>query len=369
MKTVGWIRATTAAAASLVVAGRADVLYAATYCVDTGAQLQTAMTAAAASADDDAIHLVGGSYASTSSNGFFAQLGVSGDLEISGGWFPGCLARNKGLQSTIDGGTFNPGMVIVGSTVAGPAASLSISHLNFVHGYTVDTAARGGGLTVMLSQAATVDVTIDSNRFFENSSENAIDGGGGGLRAVADRNLTVSNNVFAANHVRTYGGAALLSCGSVLARIVNNTVTDNEAGLGGAGALSGLHVQGGCFTEIANNILWGNNGTDLALYVDGARLYNNDLADLGGTEAPAVSSGNIYANPLFVSATDLHLRRSSTLIDAGLDTPIDGLPASAYDDGPRLVGAHVDIGAYELERLFDDGFDPAFVIAEDAPSH
>ena len=95
MKTIGWIRATTSAAASLVVAGRADVLHAATYCVDTGAQLQTAMTAAAASAADDAIHRVGGSYASTSSNGFFAQLGVSGDLEITVAGFRAALHATR----------------------------------------------------------------------------------------------------------------------------------------------------------------------------------------------------------------------------------------------------------------------------------
>lgn len=367
MKPNRTMRATGAATAAWLAMGGPALSRAATYCVDSAAGLQAAMTAAAASSVDDAIHLVNGIYAPTSPNGFFAQLGVSGRLDISGGWHVGCLARNRGQRSTIDGGTFLPGMVIVGSTAAGPAASLSISHLNFVHGYTMDTAGRGGGLTVSLPQAATVDVTIDANRFFDNQSENAQDGGGGGLRVYAERNLVVSNNIFSGNHARTFGGAALLSCGSVLAKIVNNTVTDNEASVGNAGDLSGLYVYGGCFTEIANNILWGNSGIDLALYVQGARLYNNDLADLGGDDAPAVSSGNIYANPLFVSSTDLRLRRSSTLVDAGLDTPIDGLPEFAYDDGPRLVGAHVDIGAYELDRLFDDGFDPPFDIAALAP--
>lgn len=363
MKTGGWFQASAAIAVLPLALGGPTPAGATTYCVETAAELQAAMTAAAASSADDAIRLVGGVFASSSPDGFFAQLGASGDLDISGGWFPGCFARNKGQRSTIDGGAFVPGMVIVGSSEAGPAASLSISHLNFIHGYTTDVAGRSGGLTVKLPLAATVDVTIDANRFFDNRTEDALYGRGGGLLVRADRNLVVSNNIFSGNHAATYGAAAVLDCGSVLARIVNNTVTGNEAGVGGADDRSGLAVQGGCFTEIANNILWGNGGIDLSLYVEGARLYNNDLADLGGDQLPAVSVGNVYANPLFVSATDLRLRRSSTLVDAGYDTPIDGLPPLAYDDGPRLVGPHVDIGAYELDRLFDDGFDPAFSIA------
>jgi hypothetical protein len=326
------------------------------HCVDTGAELQSALTVAAASSVDDAIHLVAGVYAPTSVDGFFAELDAPGDLDISGGWYPGCVARVRGARSTIDGQGLRPGMVILGSFTS--AGHLSISHLNFVDG--VSDGAYAGGLTANPYLSTNLDVTIDANRFAGNEAVDSADGGGGGLRAVADGTLVVSNNVFVGNYARNWGGAALLHCEGLLARIVGNTVTGNEASTGGATSASGVHVGGDCLTEVANNILWGNAGLDLALFAEGARLYHNDLADLGGDEVPVARVGDVLVDPQFVSSTNLHLRRTSPLIDAGYDTPIDGLSALDADDGPRVAGPHVDIGAYELDRLFDDGFDPPF---------
>ncbi len=342
--------------ACAALAGSSSSADALVRCVDTPAQLQSALTAAAASSADDAIQVVAGVYATTSADGFFAELDAPGDLDISGGWYPGCVARVRGARSTIDGQGLRPGMVILGSFMS--VGHLSISHFDFVDGLSND--AYAGGLTANPYLSANLDVTIDANRFIGNEAVDNVDGGGGGLRAVADGTLVIRNNVFVGNHARNWGGAALLHCEGLLARIVGNTVTGNEASTGGATSASGLRVGGDCLTEVADNILWGNAGLDLALFVEGARLYHNDLADLGGDEQPAARVGDVLVNPQFVSSTNLHLRRTSPLIDAGYDTPIDGLTAFDADDGPRVAGPHVDIGAYELDRLFDDGFDPPF---------
>lgn len=66
----------------------------------------------------------------------------------------------------------------------------------------------------------------------------------------------------------------------------------------------------------------------------------------------------IHNLPQFGSATNLRPKRSSPLIDAGLNAPTGGLPGASFDGGPRLVGPRVDIGAYELDELLVDGFDP-----------
>jgi hypothetical protein len=55
-----------------------------------------------------------------------------------------------------------------------------------------------------------------------------------------------------------------------------------------------------------------------------------------------MASGNISADPLFVSASDLHLGTGSMCIDAGTAT---GAPARDYTG--KLRDAKPDIGAYE----------------------
>jgi hypothetical protein len=143
-------------------------------------------------------------------------------------------------------------------------------------------------------------------------------------------------------------------------RFINNTVYDNTADAGASSDVGGVYVggQAACGWDVANNSLWGNPGLDLSLGSVSVSVRNNDLQNRGGSEAPSASSGNINASPLFLSATDFRLKRSSPLVDAGLDAAGGGVTGGSLDGGPRLVGPHVDIGAYELDRLFADGFDP-----------
>jgi len=56
---------------------------------------------------------------------------------------------------------------------------------------------------------------------------------------------------------------------------------------------------------------------------------------------------------------DFRLASASPLIDAGLDTPHGGLSVSDVAGAVRLLGAHVDAGAYESPPafIFQDGFE------------
>lgn len=328
---------------------------AASYCVDTAAELQSALTAAAASTVDDIIRIESGTYVSTSAQGFRAELSVTGDLEISGGWFAGCLFRQRGVRSVIDGGLVRPGMTLLGTFDSG--GLLRVAHLSFVRGVGSDA----GGLTANPFVATNLDVEIEDCNFRDNTAVGATEGFGGGLIAVSDGSLSVKGNVFALNHGDAGAGAASLRCGSGLGAFVNNTVVDNTADVGAAGDSGGVHLNGNCVWEVANNILWGNEGLDLMLFAQDAVLRYNDLDDLGGPEPPASSQGNINVDPQFVSATNFRLERSSPLVDAGLDAPLAGLPAFSHDGGPRIAGPAVDIGAYELDVLFADDFDPLII--------
>lgn len=333
---------------------------AADYCVSTANGLQNALNAAAASAANDTLRLVEGTYQSTSPQGFRVQLGETGNLTISGGWLSGCLLPLRNRRSTIDGQLARPGMVLLGGFDSG--GLLRIERLNFING-------RGqgeyiaGGLTANPYLGAGLDIEIENCRFFNNTADHESAGFGGGLNSVAQGTMLVRNNLFLLNHADTAGGAASLNCGSSVAGFINNTVVDNTAVVGAAHNIGGVRLDGsGCVWEVASNILWGNEGRDLSLHNPGAALRYNDLDDLGGDDAPATSTGNVNVNPQFVSDTNLRLRRSSPLVDAGFNEPMTGLSALAYDGGPRLVGPHVDIGAYELDVLFADDFDPVILI-------
>ena len=90
-------------------------------------------------------------------------------------------------------------------------------------------------------------------------------------------------------------------------------------------------------------------------------LHNNFANLLGAT--PTSSNGNISVTPVYQDNGGYAFTpaRNSPLVDAGISPP----PISPYwyltsldlalED--RVVGPAVDIGAYENERIFQNGFD------------
>jgi hypothetical protein len=88
-----------------------------------------------------------------------------------------------------------------------------------------------------------------------------------------------------------------------------------------------------------------------------ADLFNNDLQAVLGN--PGTQVGNLSVDPAFVDAAngDFRLAAVSALIDAGTDMPLGGVAPADLDGSARAAGTHVDIGAYEFERIFRDGFE------------
>ncbi len=71
--------------------------------------------------------------------------------------------------------------------------------------------------------------------------------------------------------------------------------------------------------------------------------------------------GELSVDPQFADCGFLcigfELERGSPLVDAGDDAPAGGMTATDLAGKPRTIGARVDIGAYENDLLFADGFD------------
>ncbi len=185
---------------------------------------------------------------------------------------------------------------------------------------------------------------------------------------------TLYNCTFTANSADDLGGGA---CGCTL---YNCTLTGNSAGSGGGAGIctllnctltgnSGLGAAGGA---LYNCTVTGNAGG-----VAGAALYNSILYFNAAAGAPNYDAnstlnycctaplptsgvGNITNAPLFIDYADgnLRLQSSSPCINAGNNGYLTNYDESwglwftnqcDLDGRPRLVGASVDMGAYEFQ--------------------
>ena len=233
--------------------------------------------------------------------------------------------------------------------------------------------ARGAGAYVCCTGSLTMDrVEITGNSITPTPGH---EGGneGGGLLALFDATLTVTNSLIANN---TSGRAGAISSFDSDLTIINSTIADNTSTASNDGAVFSFGSNGNL--TLRGSILNGNTDTvadandDLRLTGPGTTEYNN----IGSIPAAGT---NISANPRFVDRVggDFRLRGGSPSIDAGTNDPLtmralaldlDGLNRFHDDTGTFDSGLGTapiaDQGAYEfqgttipcLPDLNDDGF-------------
>ncbi|TCO36082.1 choice-of-anchor Q domain-containing protein [Dokdonella fugitiva] len=209
-------------------------------------------------------------------------------------------------------------------------------------------------------------VTVDSARFLNGTSDSV----GGALVASGFGYLRVRNSLFAGNESVT-GAAALVALDGD-AFFINNTITRNATVVGDPMAFyAGPYGSGEeAHFSFTNNIIWGNtpDGSPVSdgydLYLDDGGIYRLSANDIGASRVPAAEAGgmpNLSVDPqlpaCFVICLDQRPSPNSPAVNAGDDMP-DGVGAALDIMGlPRKMGAHVDIGAYELDEIFVDGFE------------
>ncbi len=151
-------------------------------------------------------------------------------------------------------------------------------------------------------------------------SGNTAERTGGGSYYGTLNNCTLSGNT------ASYGG------GSYYGTLNNCTLSGNAAKFGGGSDDGTLN----------NCIVWGNAATTSnAVYGSTCRYTCLDEIVSG--------EGNIFADPLFIDAAngDFRLQAGSPCIDAGADEYATG--DTDIEGNPRIMGAHVDMGAYEFD--------------------
>ena len=255
-----------------------------------------------------------------------------------------------------------------------------------------DGGQGGGGILVYGSSGSPTNPQIIGNTITNNSV--AVGGDGGGISVGYYSSPLIQGNLIQGNQAcGSGGGVALESLNTLI--LVDNLIVNNTALACGSGG--GLYVLPGDLTQIINNTIAANSAYDntSAVYVTdyGQRttFTNNIFVAAAGQNAVTCSSlyrsspalsyndafaasgsawagicditsnpGNVSVDPLFMSAAngDFHLQAASPAIDAGNNSAA-GLPNTDFDGNPRIAGAAVDLGVYEVVPTSTANLSPA----------
>jgi nitrous oxidase accessory protein NosD len=306
--------------------------------------------------------------AKASVNGALAALAVrGGEVWIAAGVYPERTTLT--LYNSLCGGFAGTEMereqrdwrrnitLLGGAGISTIVTMLAGSADNVLDGVTVNPGVSPGLLDPVPGGAVATygSVTVANNRILMSSSGGVVVTGGApqitGNRIEAlsaGRGIGVnaqSSKAVISSNLVTGGVAGVYLRGSVDAKVYNNTLVGNGAG---------VDFSNTDKVSIVNNIVaFGTTGFDggtQPLY--GCAMHNclyglKRLVDGAGT----IPENNLLVDPRFVDPAngDYHLLPQSALIDRGYDAVV---PKDAKDlDGrPRIIGPHVDIGAYETTK-------------------
>lgn len=354
---------------------------AATFCVSDATELQNALTTAQSNGEDDVIKIEEGTYYAPSGGFEYAAVNFPDDdydLEISGGWYApfnfACLGHhNTPFQTVLDGN----GSGSVMTLFVRVHSNVTVRLLTFARGGTGSTYNVAGGLKVFNTyDSQTGDgyfgtITIERNAFIENTAWADAGLYLGVFQSESTALYRVINNLFLHNHGTHGPGAAGLFIGDGNGiYLTNNTVLFNTTDDTNPDATGGIEQSGANAAQfVANNNFWGNDGFDFLMYQQGVyvdyKLIDNNYQSLGGAP-PTQMAGNLsaepeYQDPLALFDYNFTPTRNSPLVDAGANPP--PISTKWYVPDTDLFGSgrrveNVDIGAYEEDVIFRDGFDP-----------
>lgn len=311
---------------ALCAAGASPSIQAATYCVDASLNLATALAAAAASSEDDAIRLRPGSYAGIGP----IDLEVRGALLISGGWGTGCLLRSDTAVSTITGvSTQNfkltqdsNDLTLLGLTFNG-WSQVILSDLPQQFGPPTDeirvSRSRFTNATVMglFINAGSHNIVVENSRF--------------------DGHMNTGLQIFRTD--ASFGSADVL--------LQHNTISSPASA-----ATTGLRVQSSANAPDANIRIYNtvSDGHNFDLRISDQPVlvrFSHWTTQLFTAPAGlAAGSGNNFSGNPQLDANFRPIEPSSPLINSGVVLS-GSTPSTDYDGGPRVFGIRPDLGAYE----------------------
>jgi hypothetical protein len=356
MKTVVRYAARHTAVLCLALIAAPRLVHAAVFCVGNSTQLQSALSTSGSNGESDTIRVKTGTYTGTGSSVAFAY-STSEDfgLSILGGYVDAgavvCGGRLADPALTvISGSGVRQAMRL--SPASGTEGPIRVDRLTLRNGNALE---RGGGIFIGANNFVG---RIAIERVYFDHSEAAF---GGGLSIIGGSAVVVRNNLFNGNTA---------SGGGANAEVTNNAIDPNLLTVEiGNNTVFGGHCDGSCSTGgfvlsgtmhgvLFNNLFAMNDGNDVQILLPSTEidLIHNNINQLSGT--PGLQAGNLnIINPQFVDflVDDFHLKESSPMRNAGDETNSVGV--DAFDGIDRVLEGAVDIGAYEVQPLFANGFE------------
>jgi hypothetical protein len=284
---------------------------AATFCVSTASEFETALATAANNGEDDIVQVVQGNY-----TGNFVYASTEAfNISIEGGYTATCASRVVDASNTVLDGSNNETVLVLSSD---QIANFTVDGITLKNGtaQTIDTSGgtSGGGLNVLTNGSLTL-----TNSTVRGSS--ASNGGGvcvGPNYSAYKITVTLSNNIISNNSAYYGGGICAHGSGTITLSnniIINNSTESNNSGGGGGVYLYGYYS--GCKIILTNNTIKNNianNCTGFAtgdVSVSGGGVYvesdeiilnNNTISDniawagSGGVGAAASESITLNNN-------------------------------------------------------------------------
>ncbi|TAJ11711.1 T9SS C-terminal target domain-containing protein [Marinilabiliaceae bacterium JC017] len=203
-----------------------------------------------------------------------------------------------------------------------------IDATTLLDGFVIENGC-GDGAGIWIKEG---DLCLKNMVFRENHNSVSVGGAIYSDKAI----ITLINSVFSEN-TASLGGGVFSEDGKV---IITNCVFYNNYASYGGGA---VYIRGNYESEIANSVFLNNRAEERDNEVYGASIYYCRLDESDNGE------GNITKNPQFVDPEngDFRLQAGSPCIGAGnKDVLPEGL-LTDFQGITRVVGANVDMGAYE----------------------
>jgi hypothetical protein len=323
--------------AALVATFHLVPVAAADYCVSTTAELRTAVSTAATSAEDDVIKLVRGGYPLNSA----LQGTFNGSIVLRGGYAAGCpLLSLRSLDASQTR--------IFGSPVQGSLVNLRVGEDLEIDGLSFEDLSGVQILDEGGAAAADGEVLIRRSRFLGNEF---------GLNVNSrSKNVRIENNLFVDNTSLCCGSETLnvglavrhtsVNSPQISVDVLFNTVLGSPKGivLQGGGVFTGTPL-------LQNNIL------RASVVGSGAFALKLDDIDVSATNnvwgvVTTEDGGGFVANVLNVDANPqldagFVPIAGSPALNSGTDFVSGGIPSTDYDGGPRQIGSQPDRGALE----------------------
>ena len=228
--------------------------------------------------------------------------------------------------------------------------SYVLNRLTIQYGRATDLTSSsnnaGGGL--YMSASGINSPEISNCTFINNAGVN----GGAFYASGQGCHISLDNCLFNYNSALEDGGAIMASGQSTSVDLINNSLVNNSASNGGALYLSGQTID----ASLINCIFWNNDasssGYDIYSSKGGMNLkIANSITTQGGifiADDMDIDTTMSFMHDDPMLDNDLTLMGGSPAVDAGDSTFVNAI-FDLYGN-PRMLGARVDMGAYESGR-------------------